>query len=48
MADVHFDGQGRIEMLPGDVLRIQRAQRGVRLLHPRQYCYFAMLREKLH
>ncbi len=48
VADVHFDGQGRVEMLPSDALRIRRAKHAARFLHPRGYDYFAMLREKLH
>lgn len=48
VADVHFDGQGRVEMLPCDVLQVRRAAHEARFLHPLDYDYFAMLREKLH
>ncbi|BBD77460.1 NAD(+) kinase [Hydrogenophilus thermoluteolus] len=48
VADVHFDGQGRVEMLPSDRLQVRRAGHQARFLHPIGYDYFAMLREKLH
>ena len=47
-ARVHFDGQTRFDARSGDCVRITRAPHVVRLLHPRSYSYFAMLREKLH
>jgi len=48
VADLYFDGHERLEMLPGDALVIRRANQQARFLHPRDYDYFAMLREKLH
>lgn len=47
-ARVHFDGQTRFDLRAGDCVRLTRASRSVRLLHPRGYSYFAMLRQKLH
>lgn len=47
-ARVHFDGQARFDARAGDTLRIVRSPHVVRLLHPENYSYFAMLREKLH
>jgi NAD+ kinase len=47
-ARVHFDGQARFDLRAGDRLRVTRSPHVVRLLHPRGYSYFAMLREKLH
>jgi len=47
-ARVHFDGHSRYELGPGDRIRVVRSSNSVRLLHPTDYSYFAMLREKLH
>ncbi len=47
-ASVHFDGQARFDARAGDVVRLVRSPMAVRLLHPRSYSYYAMLREKLH
>ena len=44
----YFDGQGRYDIGPGDVLRVARSRHSITLLHPPGYSYFAMLREKLH
>jgi NAD+ kinase len=45
---VHFDGQVTFDLKPADIVRIQRSEFSVCLLHPPGYSYFAMLREKLH
>lgn len=45
---VHFDGQSRFDARAGDRVRITGATTRVTLLHPPDYDYFAMLREKLH
>jgi NAD+ kinase len=47
-ARVHFDGLERFDVRAGDRLRIGRSPLTVTLLHPPGYCYFAMLRSKLH
>ncbi len=47
-ARVHFDGQARFDARAGDCVRLTRSTQRVRLLHPEDYSYFAMLREKLH
>ena len=47
-ARVHFDGHGVFDARAGDCVRVERAPHAVTLLHPRNYSYFAMLREKLH
>ncbi|MDY0073372.1 MAG: NAD kinase [Thauera sp.] len=47
-ARVHFDGQVRFDLRVGDRVRVVRSQHALRLLHPRSYSYFAILREKLH
>jgi NAD+ kinase len=45
---IHFDGQERFDARGGDCVRIARSGQSVTLLHPPDYSYFAMLREKLH
>lgn len=47
-ARVHFDGQTRFDARAGDCVRITRSPYAIRLLHPENYSYFAMLREKLN
>ena len=42
------DGQNNIDVEAGDRLRIRRRERKIRLLHPADYDYFSILREKLH
>ena len=45
---VHFDSHSHCELMPGDLIRIKRYARPVRLLHPLGHDYYHMLREKLH
>ena len=45
---VHSDGQTLFEAQAGDRIRILRSDQGVTLLHPENYSYFNVLREKLH
>ena len=47
-AMVHCDGQTIFEATAGDSIRVLRSQQGVTLLHPEDYSYFNVLREKLH
>jgi NAD+ kinase len=47
-ARIHFDGVTYCDVHAGDQLRVMRSALEVRLLHPKGYGYFAMLREKLH
>jgi len=42
-----IDGQDHYEMHEGDVLRVQGAKRGAKLLHKKERNYFSVLREKL-
>jgi NAD+ kinase len=42
------DGQNNIDVAAGDRVRIRRRDRKIRLLHPADYDYFSILREKLH
>ncbi len=47
-AQISVDGQSQAELKLGDVIQIKRAPRSVTLLHPKGYCYFEMLRNKLN
>ncbi|HQN64223.1 MAG TPA: NAD(+) kinase [Methylophilus sp.] len=47
-AQVSFDGQIQLDLEHGDKVLIQRAEQMVTLLHPANYCYFDMLRNKLN
>lgn len=47
-AQISYDGQGQYPLMVGDHVRIERAQQEIRLLHPQDYCYFDMLRNKLN
>jgi NAD+ kinase len=47
-ADVSCDGEVAGDLRPGRTLRVQAADHGVVLVHPRGYDYFEILREKLH
>ncbi|HZP11990.1 MAG TPA: NAD(+) kinase [Nevskiaceae bacterium] len=46
-ATATFDGQYDENLLPGDSVEIQRAPFPLRLIHPRGFDYFAILRDKL-
>ena len=47
-AQISFDGQGQYPLMAGDHIRIVRAEQEIRLVHPKNYCYFNMLRDKLN
>ena len=44
----HYDGQVTFDLRTDDVVRIRRSKYSICLLHPANYSYFGMLREKLH
>lgn len=46
-ARVHYDGQRHLDLRENDKVIVFQAAAGVRLLHPLDYSYYAMLREKL-
>lgn len=46
-ARVHCDGQERFDLEPEDEVHVARSRHFLTLLHPPEYSYFAMLREKL-
>jgi NAD+ kinase len=41
------DGQATIPAMPGETIRIRKAEHPVRLIHPKGYDYFSILRAKL-
>ncbi len=43
-----YDGQFQLPLECGDRVLVQRAEKEVKLLHPSEYCYFDMLRNKLN
>ena len=45
---VHFDSHSHFELKPGDKVVVRRCPHPIRLLHPLDYNYYHMLREKLH
>jgi NAD+ kinase len=47
-AQISFDGQFQVTLEVGDTIRVQRAKKTISLLHPSDYCYFDMLRNKLN
>lgn len=47
-AQLSFDGQFQIALAVGDTIKVQRATKSITLLHPSDYCYFDMLRNKLN
>jgi NAD+ kinase len=48
VAQASFDGQGNIELKPNDRIQIKRSGVNARLLHPRGYDFFDILRVKLN
>jgi NAD+ kinase len=47
-AQLSFDGQQQIALACEDRVVVVRAERTISLLHPSEYCYFDMLRNKLN
>jgi NAD+ kinase len=47
-AQISFDGQFQLALELGDCVKVERAKEAVTLLHPAEYCYYDMLRNKLH
>lgn len=47
-AQISYDGQFEITLQMGDRILVQRAEKTITLLHPSEYCYFDMLRNKLN
>ena len=47
-AQISFDGQSQLALALGDCIKVERSRDRVTLLHPSEYCYYEMLRNKLH
>ncbi len=47
-AQISFDGQFQVTLEVGDTILVKRAAKTISLLHPSDYCYFDMLRNKLN
>jgi NAD+ kinase len=47
-AQLSFDGQFQVSLEIGDKIMVRRAEKTISLLHPIEYCYFDMLRNKLN
>jgi NAD+ kinase len=47
-AQLSFDGQFQLGLEIGDKIMVRRAEKTISLLHPVEYCYFDMLRNKLN
>jgi NAD+ kinase len=47
-AQISYDGQFQLALELGDKVLVQRASKDITLLHPSEYCYFEMLRNKLN
>ena len=47
-AQLSFDGQFQLVLAVGDKVMVRRAEKTISLLHPIEYCYFDMLRNKLN
>ena len=43
-----IDGQIQIPLDKKDIIRIKKAKQSISILHPKDYCYFEMLRNKLN
>lgn len=47
-AQISFDGQCQLALEEGDCIKVEHAKETVNLLHPTEYSYYEMLRNKLH
>lgn len=47
-ARLTFDGEIRLELAPGDRVRVKKKDKKIRLIHPPEHDQFHILREKLH
>jgi len=46
--EVSCDGQITLDVLPGDEIHIQKCKHQLRLIHPKDYSYYEVLRSKLN
>jgi NAD+ kinase len=47
-ASLSIDGQIKFPLDKRDEIQITKAKKTISILHPKDYCYFEMLRNKLH
>lgn len=47
-ARLTFDGEIKLELAPGDRVRVKKKDKKIRLIHPPEHDHFHILREKLH
>jgi NAD+ kinase len=47
-ASLSIDGQIKFPLDMRDKIQVTKAKRTISILHPKDYCYFEMLRNKLH
>lgn len=47
-ARLTVDGEARLELAPGDRVRVKKKDKKIRLIHPLEHDQFHILREKLH
>ena len=47
-ARLTLDGESRLELAPGDQVRVKKKDKKIRLIHPPEHDQFHILREKLH
>lgn len=47
-ARLTLDGESRLELAPGDRVRVKKKDKKIRLIHPPEHDQFYILREKLH
>ena len=47
-ARLTLDGESRLELAPGDRVRVKKKDKKIRLIHPPEHDQFHILREKLH
>ncbi|VAW82117.1 NAD kinase [hydrothermal vent metagenome] len=47
-AQITCDGQTNYELASGDIIRIEKKAKTLRLIHPQQHDHFSTLRKKLH
>lgn len=47
-SQISYDGQSQLVLEVGDRIQVSRAEQAITLLHPADYCYYEMLRNKLN
>ena len=47
-AYVNIDGQIKFPLDLRDIIKVKKSNQSISILHPKDYCYFEMLRNKLN